>query len=94
MLEDGTTGFFLRNLLEFGGLRQGAYVAGSFGLECQESLRNPGAREPERLCSYMARWFDSFGQSIRQSWRTTITSVRGMYFHYYAMLCGLLSCYS
>jgi hypothetical protein len=50
LLEDGS-GFCLRNLLEFGGLRQGAPVAGSFGLGGQESLRNPGAREPERLCS-------------------------------------------
>jgi hypothetical protein len=50
LLEDGT-GFFLRNLLVFGGLKQGAPVAGSFGFRDQESLHNPGAREPERLCS-------------------------------------------
>jgi hypothetical protein len=31
-----------------------------------------------------------FGQSIRQSWRTTITSVRGMYFHFSAVLYNLL----
>jgi hypothetical protein len=37
LLEDGF--FCLRNLLEFGGLRQGAPVAGSFGLGGQESLR-------------------------------------------------------
>jgi hypothetical protein len=30
---------------------RGASVAGSFGLGGQESLWNPGAREPERLCS-------------------------------------------
>jgi hypothetical protein len=30
--------------------------------------------------------------SIRQSWRTTIASVRGMYFHYYDVLYGSLSC--
>jgi hypothetical protein len=36
LLEDGTIGFFLRNWLEFGGLRQGAHVARSFG------LRGPG----------------------------------------------------
>ena len=50
LLEDGS-GFCLRNWLEFGGLRQGAPVAGSFGLGSQESLQNPGVREPERLCS-------------------------------------------
>jgi hypothetical protein len=37
--------------LEFGGLRQGAPVARSFGLGGQEYLQNPRAREPERLCS-------------------------------------------
>jgi hypothetical protein len=47
---DGT-GFCLRNLLEFGELRRRALVAGSFGLGGQESLQNPRAREPERLCS-------------------------------------------
>jgi hypothetical protein len=30
---------------------RGASVAGSFGLGGQESSRNPGAREPDRLCS-------------------------------------------
>jgi hypothetical protein len=30
---------------------RGASVAGSFGLGGQESLRNPRAREPDRLCS-------------------------------------------
>jgi hypothetical protein len=48
-LEDCITGFWLEKLVV--GLRQGAPVAGSFGLGGQESLRNPGAREPERLCS-------------------------------------------
>jgi hypothetical protein len=38
----------LRNLLD---CYRGASVAGSFGLGGQESLRNPGAREPDRLCS-------------------------------------------
>jgi hypothetical protein len=48
-LEDCITGFWLEKLVV--GLRQGAPVAGSFGLGGQESLWNPGAREPERLCS-------------------------------------------
>jgi hypothetical protein len=48
-LEDCITGFWMEKLVL--GLRQGAPVAGSFGLRGQESLRNPGAREPERLCS-------------------------------------------
>jgi hypothetical protein len=30
---------------------RGHQVAGSFGLGGQESSRNPGAREPDRLCS-------------------------------------------
>ena len=30
---------------------RGASVAGIFGLGGQESLQNPGAREPDRLCS-------------------------------------------
>jgi hypothetical protein len=30
---------------------RGAPVAGSFGLGGQESSQNPGAREPDRLCS-------------------------------------------
>jgi hypothetical protein len=42
------SGFGLRNLLD---CYRGASVAGSFGLGGQESLRNPGAREPDRLCS-------------------------------------------
>jgi hypothetical protein len=50
LLEDGS-GFCWRILLEFGGLRQGAPVAGSSGLGGQEFLWNPGARESERLCS-------------------------------------------
>jgi hypothetical protein len=54
LLEDCTTGFYLRNLLEFGGLLQGAPVAGSFGLGGQETVRNPGAREPDRL--FLAGW--------------------------------------
>jgi hypothetical protein len=40
--------FGLRNLVD---CYRGASVAGSFGLGGQESLRNPGAREPDRLCS-------------------------------------------
>jgi hypothetical protein len=47
---DGTS-FCLRNLLEFGGLRRGAPIAGIFGLRGQKSLRNLGARESERLYS-------------------------------------------
>jgi hypothetical protein len=38
----------LRNLVD---CYRGASVAGSFGLGGQESLRNPRAREPDRLCS-------------------------------------------
>jgi hypothetical protein len=38
--------------LEFGWTVTGVHqVAGSFGLGGQESSRNPGAREPDRLCS-------------------------------------------
>jgi hypothetical protein len=37
-----------RNLLD---CYRGASVAGSFGLGGQESSRNPGARELDRLCS-------------------------------------------
>jgi hypothetical protein len=37
-----------RNLVD---CYRGASVAGSFGLGGQESSRNPGAREPDRLCS-------------------------------------------
>jgi hypothetical protein len=47
-LENCNSGFGLRNLLD---CYRGASVAGSFGLGGQESLRNPGAREPDRLCS-------------------------------------------
>jgi hypothetical protein len=36
----------LRNLLH---CYRGASVVGSFGLRGKESLRNPGAREPDRL---------------------------------------------
>jgi hypothetical protein len=39
-------------VLEFGWTVTGVHqVAGSFGLGGQESSRNPGAREPDRLCS-------------------------------------------
>jgi hypothetical protein len=48
-LEDCITGFWLEKLVV--GLLQGGTVAGSFGLGGQESLRNLGARELERLCS-------------------------------------------
>jgi hypothetical protein len=37
-----------RNLLD---CYMGASVVGSFGLGGQDSSRNPGAREPDRLCS-------------------------------------------
>jgi hypothetical protein len=30
---------------------RGSLIAGSFGLRGQESSRNPGARESDRLCS-------------------------------------------
>ena len=48
---------------------RGHQVARSFGLRGQESSRNPGAREPDRLL--LASWVVSqfwagFGQSIRQ----------------------------
>jgi hypothetical protein len=33
---------------------RGAPVAGNFGLEGQETVRNPGAREPDRL--FLAGW--------------------------------------
>jgi hypothetical protein len=48
-LADCITGFWLEKLVV--GMRQGAPVVGSFGLEGQESLRNPRARELERLYS-------------------------------------------
>ena len=46
--ENYISGFGLRNLLD---CYRGASVAVIFGLGGQESLRNPGAREPDRLCS-------------------------------------------
>jgi hypothetical protein len=44
--------FFLEELV--GGLLQGAPIAGNFGLRGQETVRNPGAREPDRL--FLAGW--------------------------------------
>jgi hypothetical protein len=42
----------------------GARVAGNFGLGGQETVRNPGAREPDRL--FLAGWeVNQFGQSFR-----------------------------
>jgi hypothetical protein len=62
-----------------GGLSQGAPVAGNFGLGGQETIRNPGAREPDRL--FLAGWevsqfwesLDRVGEQhhLGQSWRTT-----------------------
>jgi hypothetical protein len=43
--------FLVLNLVD---CYRGASVAGSFGLGGQESLRNPGAREPDRLL--LAGW--------------------------------------
>jgi hypothetical protein len=47
-----------------GGLSQGACVARNFGLGGQETVRNPGARESDRL--FLAGWeVNQFGQSFR-----------------------------
>jgi hypothetical protein len=44
----------------------GARVAGNFGLGGQETVRNPGAREPERL--FLAGWeVNQFGQDSSTS---------------------------
>jgi hypothetical protein len=48
---------------------RGHQVAGSFGLGGQESSRNPGARELDRLLLagwVVSRFWAGFGQSIRQ----------------------------
>jgi hypothetical protein len=47
-----SVGYFLVWYGEFWWTVTGVHqVAGSFGLGGQESSRNPGAREPDRLCS-------------------------------------------
>jgi hypothetical protein len=44
----------------------GGHVAGNFGLGVQETIRNPGARESERL--FLARWeVNQFGQDSSTS---------------------------
>jgi hypothetical protein len=48
-LEDCIMGFGWRSLWK--DCYKGVPIAESLGLGGQESLRNPGAREPERLCS-------------------------------------------
>jgi len=45
--EDCTIGFCLRRLLE--DCYSGALVAWNFGLRGQETVRNPRAREPDRM---------------------------------------------
>jgi hypothetical protein len=45
---------FVLGLQLTGGLSQGAPVAGNFGLGGQETVRNPGARESDRL--FLAGW--------------------------------------
>jgi hypothetical protein len=50
---------------------RGHQVAGSFGLGGQESSRNPGAREPDRLLLagwVVSRFWAGFGQSISRDW--------------------------
>jgi hypothetical protein len=47
---------------------RGHQVDGSFGLVGQESSRNPGAREPDRLLLagwVVSRFWAGFGHSIR-----------------------------
>jgi hypothetical protein len=46
------SGILLEELV--GGLSQGAPVARNFGLGGQETVRNPGAREPDRL--FLVGW--------------------------------------
>jgi hypothetical protein len=58
--------FLLEELV--GELSQGAPVAGNFGLGGQETVRNPGAREPDRL--FLAGWeVSQFWAELGQSWR-------------------------
>jgi hypothetical protein len=84
---------FLEELV--GGLSQGAPVAGNFGLGGQETVRNPGARETDRL--FLAGWevsqfWASFSFSldnrVREAWTDRVGEqhhLRGIYFHYYGM---------
>jgi hypothetical protein len=51
---------------------RGASVAGSFGLGGQESLRNPGAREPDRLL--LAGWEVSRFWAEHQAELTAVAS--------------------
>jgi hypothetical protein len=79
---------------------RGHQVAGSFGLGGQDSLRYPGAREPDRLL--LAGWVVSrFGQGLvkatgwakqqrGQSDIGIIASARGIYI----LLCNSLDCCS
>ena len=69
-----------------------ASVAGNFGLEGQETIRNHGARELDRL--FLADW------EVNQFWSELHlgaefeNNISLRYFHYYAVLYGLLSCCS
>jgi hypothetical protein len=77
---------------------RGHQVAGSFGLGGQDSLRYPGAREPDRLL--LAGWVVSrFGQGLVKAagWAKQqrgqpdigiIASARGIYI----LLCNSLDC--
>jgi hypothetical protein len=63
---------------------RGHHVARIFGLGGQESLRNPGARELDRLLLaswVVSRFWAGFGQSIKQSLgRAVERTIRGWEF--------------
>jgi hypothetical protein len=65
---------------------RGHQVAGSFGLEGQESLRNPGAREPNRLLLagwVVSRFWAEFSTISASAWtnRDQGFSIRQRYFY-------------